>query len=672
MEKNTFREFAGADHENWRRLAEKTLKGKPFSSIITDTYEHIALQPLYTREHAEGKELEAAVHIPKERHTVAQELAAYAAPEMQYKLQHALETGQEVLNLPLDKATRAGLDSDTAGSGEVLRGGIALNSLEDFESALKEVDLAKHPLLVYAGYTALPLVTGLAAYAKQRGAKWKGTVGADPLGVLASTGKLPVSLEAAYDSMAAAIVWTGTHAPEVRTVFVSINACHRAGAHAVQELAAALATAAEYVRALLGRGVSADAACSSITFGFSAGPHLFTEIAKLRAIRVLWSKIAESFGAGREAQRMQLHVRTSERTKTMYDPHVNLLRATTEAFAALVGGADTLHVGTYDEAYGGGDENGERWARNIQHILREESHLLQVVDPARGSYYVEALTSELAKQAWELFQTIEAKGGMHAVLQQGWLQREIAETAKRRRYNVMSLKQRIVGTNMYVKKDEVLLKESAKPAEQQQRRILEVIKYKEQRNADVLRQALPQSLTLTASDTPDVLEQAWRAGATIGELIALFPQGEEQVQPLPVMRDAEPFEVLREAAERYEQRTGRRPQADILRLNGEKVSPLLASALEACGYNVRQALSEPNAACAEAGANAVFLAGNEEAQQEAASVLAAAGLQAKLFVIGAYGDAEVWRQLGVHGCVNGPDGLLPYLYELHNELEVTV
>jgi methylmalonyl-CoA mutase len=238
---------------------------------------------------------------------------------------------------------------------------------------------------------------------------------------------------------------------------------------------------------------------------------------------------------------MRIHVRTSKRTKTIYDPYVNLLRATTEAFSAIVGGADTLHVSTYDEAYGSSHEHAERWARNIQHIFYEEAHIGKVVDPARGSYYAEALTKELAEQAWHVFQQIEERGGMSAMLQQGWIQEQIASIAGMRKQYVTTMKQKIVGTNVYINKEEKRVQiDDVKQRELRKQRSGEVRTYKEQRSKGMTHVSSPSQL--------DELLSVFGAGATIGEVTAAWKKGGESVQVLQPMRDAEPFEVLRETA----------------------------------------------------------------------------------------------------------------------------
>lgn len=659
MEKETFQEFEGVSYEAWKRLAEKTLKGKAFDSLLKETYETIMLKPLYTKEDAYTMK-EAAALLPEAAGGIAQEISAHSPHEANRALLQAIEHGQAVVHVLADCATLHGSDSDE--SEGALQSGIPLCSKEDIESAFNEIDLSKYPVLLYTGYVSSPLLAMILSYGKEKGFAFesmRGTIGADPLGYLAENGVLPIKLEECYEAMSRAILWSKLHAPKVKTVFVRTDAYHNAGANAVQEMAAALATAVEYMREGMKRGLEVDAIARQFTFSFSAGTHLFTEIAKLRAIRVLWKKAAESFGVA--DGKTHIHVRTSKRTKTQYDPYVNLLRATTEAFSAITGGADTLHVSTYDEAFGVSRENSERWARNIQHILCGESHLAKVLDPARGSYYAEALTKELAEQAWNLFRRIEEKGGMSIVLKQGWFQEEIAKVAVKRLENVSSLGQKIVGINVYVNKAERKASQNNKQNEMQQR-VAYIKQYKEQRNPSL------QHPVEKAFEMNEMI-LAFTKGATIGEITSAWKGEGEKVQALQQIRDAEPFEALREAAEKYERLKGTLPQAAIVQIGEEqKTPPYLVPVLEGCGFAVKIIRAASGKEIAAADANILFAYGSEEDLQ------AAKFTAKKVVIVGKHGEKFEKQMLeaGVTGFIDKPSALFPFLHELHNELEVIV
>ncbi len=271
------------------------------------------------------------------------------------------------------------------------------------------------PLTVRAGTAALPLLAMLVAHARRAGrpaSDLHGCLEDDPLGVLAHEGAIPLSLGRAYDEMAQITLWAERHAPRLQTVAVHTYPYHNAGANAVQELAFALATGVAYLRAMQRRGADVNVAARRMRFDFAVGGNFFMEIAKLRAARLLWSQVVDAFCGGGKARWMRQHARRARRNKTTIDPYVNMLRVTTEALAAAVGGVESLHVAPYDEPARPPDEFSRRIARNAQVILQEEAHLTAVVDPAGGSYAVEALTDRLARDAWALFQEIEGMGGM--------------------------------------------------------------------------------------------------------------------------------------------------------------------------------------------------------------------------------------------------------------------
>ncbi len=653
MEKKTFQEFKGVSYEQWKQLAEKTLKGKAFDSLIRQTYDNVILKPLYTKDDATACKEVAALLLTNSG-GIAQELFATNPHQANAIVVDALQNGQQVLHLLADKETLQGNDSVS-----VERPGIPLSFTKDFESVFNGVATGKYPVLLYTGYIASPLLSMFVSYAKKKEIPLdvlKGTVGADPLGYLAEEGELVTSLSACYDDMVKTIRWSQDHTPQLHTIFVRTDAYHNAGANAVQELAIAFATAVEYIRAGIERGLQAKDVISKITFSFSVGSYLFTEIAKLRAFRVVWSKIAEQFGVSNVKN--AVHVSTSKRTKTVFDPYTNLLRATTEAFSAIVGGADTLHVSPFDDAAGFENENGKRLARNIQHILREEAHLEKVLDPARGSFYVEELTHEIAKQAWDLFRSIEQQGGMSTVLQDGSLHEEIAQVAKQRRANVCSLKQTIVGTNRYVNLSEEKLTGESKEV---YNRAAEVTSFKEQRKG--MNTPSYQEVTI------EELIVAFSEGSSLGEVTANQVKNGLQIAAFLPMRDAEPFEELRKTAEQFLSQTGRSPRALVVALAADENMKTIASTLKSCGFEVASVDSLPGDM---EEVEAVFLYDNKESLLTSIAQLSSVGK--KLYVMGMYEreEGETVLASGADGLLPDMGSLLPLLHELYNELEVTV
>lgn len=563
-EQRLFDSFPPATYEAWRQAAEKTLKGVPFEKkLVTKTYEGISLQPIYNAADVAGlphvdslpglppfaRQAQPAGYLARPWR-FAQELP-YPTPAGANAAARAdLPRGLNALNLPLDLATRSGLDPDQA-PAELLGQGLSLAHADDLTALLAGIDLDTTPLLVNAGAAGLPLAALLAAAADP--ARLTGCLGADPLGHLAATGALPTSLEQCYADMAALTVWAQQSAPQLRTILVDLQPYHNGGASAAQDLAYALATGVAYLRAMTERGLSIDAVAPRVQFTFAVGATFFLEIARLRAARALWARVVAAFGGSAESQKMAIHARTSAWTKTRTDAYNNMLRATSEAFAAVMGGCDSLHVSPFDEAVGLPDEFSRRIARNVQVILKEECSFGRLIDPAGGSWAVEKLTDEVAQGAWALFQAIEGQGGMAAALAAGLPQSQIAALRNERFSQVALRREVFIGSTMFANlKEQPLSARPADPAAVQAARGAEIAQK---------RAASAPAQGSKASDF-SLLTSAALAGATLGQIAAArWADGGAgpTVAAIPAHRGAEQFEELRAAADAYAQRTGARP-----------------------------------------------------------------------------------------------------------------
>jgi methylmalonyl-CoA mutase len=458
------------------------------------------------------------------------------------------------------------LDSDHGKAGQVGRDGVAISTLEDLGSALQGVDLDTTPVLIKAGSAGIFLAAFFGALCTQQDKNvyiLKGCVETDPLGELLTTGKLPTSLTQVYDEMAILATWASECALNLQVIAVHGDYFHNAGANAVQELGFAIATGVEYLREVLSRDVIIDDTAPNIRFSFSLASNFFMEVAKLRAARILWAKAVEAFGGNRESRKMHIHAQTSLWNKTLYDPYLNMLRTTTEAFSGIVGGINSMHVGAFDEVFGLPDEFSRRIARNTQIILKEESHLDRVIDPAGGSWYVENLTNEIAEKAWKLFQEVERRGGMYKAVKAGFPQDQVMETAQQRAVDLAHRKVRMVGTNIYANVSEKPV-ESRQPDYQsifeERARYLEHFRT----SGDLSKHILPleklQGIIKSKSGKlMEALIAAAFSSATISEIsTTLRPEMAEtvQVKPLKLHRSAEMFEHLRKAMEAYKAKKG--------------------------------------------------------------------------------------------------------------------
>lgn len=576
-----FAEFAPASPDEWRAAAEKTLKGAPFEKkLLTRTYEGITLQPIYNI--ADTASLPHTASLPGlptyVRGTralgylirpweVAQEMPYPTAAEVNQAVREDLPRGLTTLHVRLDRATLRGQDPDQAVPEAVGQGGASLASREDFTTLFAEIPLAQTPLLFAAGATALPLAALILAAAESQGlkpSKLQGCIGADPLGALAADGALPIALERSYDAMAWLTAWAATHAPGLRTIQVEVHPYHNGGATVVQDLAFALATGAEYLRAMQARGLNVDTVAPRMQFAFSLGSTFFMEIARLRAARMLWARVVAAFGGNAQAQKLRLHGRTSAWTKTRADAYNNMLRATAEAFAGVMGGCDSLHVSPFDEAIGLPDEFSRRIARNVQIILQQECNFYRLVDPAGGSAAVEALTDEIAREAWTLFQRIEEQGGMAAALAAGFPQAQVASVRTERLNQIALRREVIVGANMYVNlKEQPFTARAVDHAALHAERAAALQRFRAGADARAALEDLARAVAAAPEQALPAAIAAARAGATLGALTAALAAGGDAgstVEPIAPHRGAEQFEALQAAAAQFAARTGSRPK----------------------------------------------------------------------------------------------------------------
>ncbi len=564
-------DFEKPSYEEWKEAATAALKGAPFEKkLLTATPEGITLQPIFNKSDTEGIAHMGSVpgaapfvrgskaqQGPGEPWEVCQRVSRATPGEVNDVLLRDIERGCTGVNLMLDAAAARGVDPDGADEEEVGKDGVSIATAADLDACLTGIDVAGLPLTVNCGDAVLPFVALLGAHLKKTGKKpadLHGTIGSDPLGVLAQRGSLCVPVEHAFSEMATLAKWVCDNAPGLRTVVVRTHPYHEAGASAVDELGFAIATGVQYMRVLVESGIPVNDAARQMCMEFSVDSRFFMEIAKLRAARLLWSRVVEVFGGDEEYGCCHIHVRTSSRNQTKYDPWVNMLRTTTETFCAAVAGAESIDASPFDEAVREADEFSARIARNTQVILREEANLGRVVDPAGGSWYVEWLTDQLAHNAWDLFREIEKKGGMSAALQEGFPQ-SICEKGAQERAGKLAVRSEIlVGTNMHPNLGEKKLDPRGPD-------------YRElhaSRSSEVAAARTGVSVALEAGSDQavDTAITAAKDGATLGEIARAWRSGAGEgavVPPLRVFRSAQMFETLRERSENHERETGARP-----------------------------------------------------------------------------------------------------------------
>jgi methylmalonyl-CoA mutase len=585
-------DFSAPSVEDWRKQVEADLKGADFDKkMVWRTLEGLAVQPLYTRHdvaelatlpaypavapYVRGNKAQANAATPW---LVRQDCVLRAPEEVNAAWRDGLARGETALCMRLDNAARRGFDGDSPAAREFAgRSGCTLSTIGGLRVALADVDIAKVPVFFRTGAAAFPVLAMFLALADERGvarASLSGGVEFDPIRSLAKNGRLRAPLSCLWAQMEDMVRLCAEQAPGIRPVSVNSHPAHNAGASAVEELAYLISAGVEYLRALDERGVAVPEASAAMGFSVSVSTNVYLEVAKLRAARALWAKVVKAFGCDDPAaQRMFLHARTSARTKTVHDPYNNMLRTQVEAFAAVLGGVDSLFVAPFDEPYGPPTEFAARIARNQHHLLREEAGLGRVVDPTAGSYAIEALTDQIAREAWRMVQEIDAAGGLVSAMVKGLPQGRVAATAAKRDALVRTRREPIVGVSNYPNPAEALL---ARQTEESRREFLEVrrqklARVKGTRDNNRVRVALAELAEAADGRTENLLARAVecaRHSATIGEILDAVTEGDGATDvtatPFAARRLSEPFEALRRRAERHREITGKLPNAVLL------------------------------------------------------------------------------------------------------------
>jgi methylmalonyl-CoA mutase len=666
-------EFPEHTYDQWHAAAEALLKGAPFEKLlVTKTYEDITIQPIYRREDIAN--LEHRKHFPgsgslvrgshaagflKAGWEVSQELKAGTPAELNTIIHEGLNGGQSELNIVVG-----------CGQSDCCKGGVALSDASDVKTALAGVAIDSISTYWQAGPAAVPLAALFIAAAENSGvpaANLRGGFENDPFGELVLNGSLRQSLRLRFDHIASLTDYAAENAPQLQTISAKGDIYHNAGATATQELGYVIATLVAYIEEMKTRGLSPETVIPHIRIRLAVGSDYFMEIAKLRAARWLWSKVAAAYGV--ENASVHIHASTSKWNKTTYDAHTNMLRVTAEAFAAVVAGVDSLHIGPYDEISGKSDEFSRRIARNIHTILREECGLDRVIDPSGGSTYIEWLTDQIAAKSWGIFQDIEKQGGMLAALESGSVQQAVESVCKAKFQNIRRRKDKVIGSNMYPDlkgKKLAVLSPECKAAQ-----------------APHCAAADPAAVTLSADAT--MMEQAIAAAkngaskASIAIATGLSnSEGGTSVPALTQHRAAEEYEALRDASAAFTARTGAAPSILQLNIGPSRKYRLradwTAAFFEAAGFAVDGARDfktheDAIAALTESKASIAVITSDDATYLEAVAPLASAAKAAKpaitLLVAGAPGENEsTWRAAGVDDFVN----VRSNNYELNEQL----
>ncbi len=431
-----FDQFPPVSTAEWKAKVEADLKGAPFDKkLVWRTNEGFDLQPMYRAEDIEG--FNTTDSLPGEYPYIRGT-----------RNDNDWLTRQEIDASDVKAANAKALDILTKGVNSLGFKGVSPD-YDAVAALLEGIDITAVEINFHGcPRSAEPLAQALVKYIKEKGAEntFRGSIGFNPLKKALKHGKpFPGNIA----DMAKNLVSATADIPGLKVLAVDSVMLSDAGAYIFQELGYALAWGAEWMTILTDAGVDANLAASKIKFNMGISSNYFMELAKFRAARMLWAQIACKYGVSEAAAKMAVHASTSRFNQTIYDAHVNLLRSQTECMSAALAGVDSITVTPFDAPYQTPDDFSERIARNQQFLLKEESHLDKVVDPAGGSYYVETLTVSIANEAWKLFLATEEKGGFVACVNNGTVQAVVRDTSEKRHTDVARRKEILLGTNQY-------------------------------------------------------------------------------------------------------------------------------------------------------------------------------------------------------------------------------
>ncbi|MBC7986129.1 MAG: methylmalonyl-CoA mutase, partial [Sphingomonadaceae bacterium] len=536
--------------DDWQERASAEVKGR---DLGWRTPEGIEVKPVYSAGEAIDSGLPGFDPFTRGPYasmytgrpwTIRQYAGFSTATESNVFYRRNLAAGQHGVSVAFDLATHRGYDSDHPRvTGDVGKAGVAIDTLADMQQLFDGIPLDDMSVSMTMNGAVLPVMAFYIVSAEEQGVRQdqlSGTIQNDILKEFAVRNTYIYPPEHSMRIVADIIQYCSEHMPRFNSISISGYHMHEAGATAVQELAYTLADGMAYVRAAMERGLDVDSFAGRLSFFWGIGMNFFMEVAKLRAGRTLWSRIMADFGAKKEKSRMlRTHCQTSGVSLTEQDPYNNIVRTTLEALAAALGGTQSLHTNSFDEAVALPTDFSARIARNTQLILAHESGIANVADPLGGSWYVEALTRELEEKAWALIEEVEAHGGMTKAVAEGLPKARIEEAAAARAARIDRGEDVIVGVNKFRLPEEdhlaILDIDNPRVRREQIARIEEV---RASRDEDAARAALA-ALSEGAAGDANLLAlsiEAARARCTLGEIRLAMEDvfGRSDTVPTPV------------------------------------------------------------------------------------------------------------------------------------------
>jgi methylmalonyl-CoA mutase len=525
--------------EKWEQLASKQMKGKSVDTLDWMTPEGIKVKALYTAEDIEG--FECANTLPGvapyvrgpmatmyagRPWTIRQYAGFSTAKESNAFYKKALAAGQKGLSVAFDLATHRGYDSDHPRvAGDIGKAGVAIDSVEDMKILFDGIPLDQMSVSMTMNGAVIPILAGYIVAAEEQGVKHEqltGTIQNDILKEYLTRNTYIYPPEPSMRIISDIMAFCSKEMPKYNTISISGYHIMEAGANSVLQTAFTLADGVEYVRAALKSGMDVDTFAPRLSFFFGIGMNFFMDIAMLRAARFLWHRLMSQFNPQNvKSSMLRTHCQTSGWSLTEQDPYNNVIRTTLEALSAVLGGTQSLHTNSFDEAIGLPTDFSARIARNTQIIIQEESQVCHVIDPLGGSYYIESLTNSIVEEAQKIIDEIEELGGMAKAIESGMPKLRIEESAARKQARIDQGKDVIVGVNKYKLPDEKIDFDVREvPASVRDEQVARINEIKATRDKAAVEKALAD-LTSAAEKGGNLLEAALpavRARATVGEI----------------------------------------------------------------------------------------------------------------------------------------------------------
>ncbi|MBT7753942.1 MAG: methylmalonyl-CoA mutase [Gammaproteobacteria bacterium] len=605
----------------WQEKATDELNSESLEELTWKTLEGIDVKPLYTSEDLENiAHLDSfpgfapytrgprATMYTKRPWTVRQYSGFSTAEESNKFYRDNIEAGQTGLSVAFDLATHRGYDSDHSRvTGDVGKAGVAIDSVEDMKILFDKIPLDKMSVSMTMNGAVIPIMAMYIVAAEEQGVNQtllKGTLQNDILKEFMVRNTYIYPPNQSMRIVADIIAYSSKYLPTFNSVSISGYHMLEAGATCTQELAYTLADGLEYVRAAIDKGLDIDDFAPRLSFFFGIGMNFFMEIAKLRAARLLWSELIEKEFQPKNPKSLMLrtHCQTSGVSLTSQDPYNNIMRTTIEAMAAVLGGTQSLHTNSFDEALALPTPFSAQIARNTQLVLREETGITKVVDPLAGSYYLESLTNSLVNEARKLIEEAEELGGMTKAVQAGVPKLRIEESAAIRQAKIDKKEEIIVGVNKYQSDDKAQVDILSIDNEDVRNKQLEKLKIlKSSRNESTCQKTLKTLEHASKDKTANLLEvaiEAARARATVGEISmameTVFGRHQANSQSISGVYRSEyegdkNFMSIEKKILEFEKNNGRRPRMLVVKLGQDghdRGAKVIATAFADMGFDV--------------------------------------------------------------------------------------